>query len=274
MFKTIISRLAGLALVVGIMGPIASSVPAAAQDNNLLNQVMQRGTIRIAIIGGNKPYSSIDPSGYPEGYDIDIANEIAKALGVKAEFITTDIPGRIVSLQSGKADLTIADFTRTVERSKAIAFTDPYLVVGLQFAVQASRNDLKTVDDLNKSNVKIGITRGGTTEATVPLVAPTAGISGFDNVNDTLLALQSNQVDAMTQDNLYNAELLKDHPGQYKVLPGLYSREEIAIGLPAGQFDWYRVINTWIEQFNATGENKRLFKKWFGFDLPANQNAL
>jgi ABC-type amino acid transport substrate-binding protein len=75
----------------------------------------------------------------------------------------------------------------------------------------------------------------------------------------------------MSQDNLYNAQLMKDHPDKYKVLPGLYSHEEIAIGLPAGDFDWWRVVNTWVEQFNASGDNGRSFQKWFGYALPPIQ---
>jgi polar amino acid transport system substrate-binding protein len=55
---------------------------------------------------------------------------------------------------------------------------------------------------------------------------------------------------------------------KYKIIPGLYSYEEIAIGLPAGDFDWWRVMNAWVGQFNASGDNARLFKKWFGYDLP------
>ena len=68
-----------------------------------------------------------------------------------------------------------------------------------------------------------------------------------------------------------HADLMTKSPSKYKVLPGLYSREEIAIGLPAGDFDWWRAMNAWVEQFNASGENSRLFKQWFGYDLPPIQ---
>jgi polar amino acid transport system substrate-binding protein len=242
-----------------------------ARAGAVLDQVIKGGTLRVAIIGGNPPYSKMSPSGEPEGYDIDIAKAIADALKVKVEFITTDIPGRVTSLQTGKADLTIADFTKTVQRSTSIAFTDPYLVVSLQFLVAADRKELNGVADLDKAEVKVGITRGGTAEQNVPLAAPKATLARFNNEADVLNALKAGQVDAMSQDNLYNAQLMKDNPGKYKVLPGLYSHEEIAIGLPAGDFDWWRVVNTWVEQFNASGDNGRLFQKWFGYPLPPIQ---
>src|SRR5690348_2740888 len=128
-----------------------------ARAGAVLDQVIKGGTLRVAIIGGNPPHSKMSPSGEPEGYDIDIAKAIADALKVKVEFITTDIPGRVTSLQTGKADLTIADFTKTVQRSTSIAFTDPYLVVSLQFLVAADRKELNGVADLDKAEVKVGI---------------------------------------------------------------------------------------------------------------------
>jgi polar amino acid transport system substrate-binding protein len=258
----------------GLLGAaLMSAVGAAgaASAGEVLDQVMKSGTVRVAIIGGNPPYSRMSPSGEPEGYDIDIAKAIADALKVKVEFITTDIPGRVTALQTRKADLTIADFTKTVQRSTSIAFTDPYLVVSLEFMVGADRSDLNTIADLDKAEMKIGITRGGTAEQNVPLAAPNATLARFNNEADILNALEAGQVDAMSQDNLYNAQIMKDHPGKYKVLPGLYSHEEIAIGLPAGDFDWWRVVNTWVEQFNASGDNGRLFEKWFGYPLPPIQ---
>ena len=54
----------------------------------------------------------------------------------------------------------------------------------------------------------------------------------------------------------------------YKVIPGDFSHEDIAIGLPGGDFDWWRVLNTWVKQFNASGDNARLFKHWFGYEMP------
>jgi polar amino acid transport system substrate-binding protein len=244
---------------------------ASAHSQSTLEQVMSSGKLRVAIIGGNPPYSSLTPSGEPEGYDIEIAKRIAAALNVEPEFITVDIPARVTVLQTGKADVTVANFTKTVQRSTSIAFTDPYVVVSLQFLVRADRDDLQTIEDINNRDVVVGITRGGTAEQNVPLAAPDASIARFNNETDILAALDTGQVHVMSQDNLYNAELMKNRPGQYKVLPGLYSYEEIAIGLPAGDFDWWRVLNTWVGQFNASGDNGRLFKEWFGYDLPPIQ---
>jgi polar amino acid transport system substrate-binding protein len=238
-----------------------------AAQAGIVDDVLSRGTIRIAVIGGNPPYSAISPSGEPEGYDIDIGKKIAEALKVKPEFIVTDVPGRVTSLQTHKADITIADFTNNVQRATVIAFTHSYIIAKQQFVTKAD-STLNSIADVNNASLKVGITRGGTVEQNVPLAAPNVQILRFNTVSDQLSALDSGQVDVMAQDNLYNAQLLKDHPGAYKVIPGDFSHEDIGIGLPAGDFDWWRVLNTWVDQFNASGENARLFKQWFGYDMP------
>jgi polar amino acid transport system substrate-binding protein len=246
----------------------ATQPGVAAEDGGILNEVLQRGTIRIAVQGGVPPYSVINANNEPEGYDIDIGKMIAESLKVKPEWVIVDTPGRITALQTRKADITIADFTANVERSKVIAFTDPYLVVQMVFTVGADRDDLKTAEDLNKPEIKVGFGRGSTQEQIVPSVIPKATIVRFSGQADTNDAMTTGRIDVIALDNLGTSGLMSQFPGKFKVLPGSFSREDIAIGMPAGDFDWWRLMNEWVHQFNVQGENAKLFKKWFGYDLP------
>jgi polar amino acid transport system substrate-binding protein len=131
----------------------------AQQVSKILTDVQNRGVLRIATVAGNPPYSSFKPDGTPEGYDIDIGNAFAAAIKVKPNWFEVDTPGRITALQTGKADITVANFTDTIERSTAIAFTRPYVVVGSNYLVKKD-SLFKTVDDLNKPQFKVGVTRG------------------------------------------------------------------------------------------------------------------
>ena len=261
-------RTAVIGAVIGVLiGTLLATAPTHGQSTSIIQQVLQRGTLRIATTAGNPPYESAGPNG-PVGYDIDIAKMVAAALKVKPEFTITDGAGRIAMLQTRKADITVANFTRTVERSTTIAFTDPYLVVHLHFLVLANRSDLNTLTDVDTPKVKIAIGRGGTAEFWVPAAVPHATVVRYNQLTDMYLALQNHQVDAMSQDDLYNATQMKKNPGKFKVIPGNYSiREELSIGLPAGDVDWLRVLNLWVEQFNNGGDNAKLFQQWVGFDF-------
>lgn len=246
---------------------LLSAGGASAQGT--LQQILSRGSIRIAVLPSLPPYSKVTPSGEPEGYDIDIAKRLADALHVKPEFVITDIPGRVTSLQTHKVDVTIADFTRNVERSTTIAFTDPYLVTTMRMLVPTAAKWKSIADMGDGTDVRVAISRGGTAERAVPAAVPKATIVRFNTQADEMSALLSGQVDAMAEDDFYNTQAIKDRAGKLRQLDGTLARAELAIGLPAGDFDFHRVLNLFVEQLNASGDNKKMFKQWFGFDQPA-----
>jgi len=264
--RTILHGIAVSAIALGFAGT------ASAQAPGLLQQIISRGTIRIAVLPSLPPYSRVLPTGEPEGYDIDIAKKLAEALKVKPEFVVTDIPGRVTSLQTHKVDVTIADFTRNVERSMTIAFTDPYLVTTMRLLVPDGAKWKAITDMGDGSGVKIAISRGGTAERAVPANLPKATLTRFNTQADEMSALLSGQVDAMAEDDFYNTQAIKDRPGKLRQLDGSLARAEIAIGLPAGDQDLLRVLNLFVEQMNASGDNAKMFKQWFGFDQPAIQS--
>jgi polar amino acid transport system substrate-binding protein len=261
-------RRAVLAGLVASAVTLAVIVPAAAQAPSVLQQIISRGTLRVAVLPSLPPYSRVTPGGDPEGYDIDIARRLADALKVKPEFVVTDIPGRVTSLQTHKVDVTIADFTRNVERSLTIAFTSPYLVTTMRMLVPTDAK-WKTIADMKDGDgIRVAISRGGTAERAVPAAVPKATIVRFNTQADEMSALLSGQADAMAEDDFYNTQAIKDRPGKLRQLDGTLARAELAIGLPAGDPELLRVLDLFVEQFNASGDNAKSFQKWFGFEQP------
>lgn len=260
-----VSKLTGV-LVAVAMSLVASA--AFGQQRDILKEVIDRGTIRIATTSDLPPYSMLAANGELQGYDVDMGKMIAEELGVKPEFLVVDAAGRITSLQTGKADITIQDFTANFKRSQVISFTDPYMVVGLVFFTLAKRDDIKTVEDLNTANMKVGFGRGSTQETLVPAAAPKTTIVRFAGMADTMEALDSGRIDGTALDNIGTSGIFAANPGKYKELPGRYSREDISIGLPRGDFEWWRLMNMWMRDFNLSGKNDALYKKWFKAERP------
>ncbi len=251
---------------------LLGTVSAQAQTSpGILQGVISRGTLRIAVLPSLPSYSRVLPTGEPEGYDIDIAKRLAESLKVKPEFVVTDIPGRVTSLQTRKVDVTIADFTRNVERSTTIAFTSPYLVTTMRLLVPEAHKGASIAELGDGAGVRVAISRGGTAERAVPAALPKATLVRFNTQADEMSALLGGQADAMAEDDFYNTQAIKDRPGKLRQLDGTLARAEIAIGAPAGDAEWLRVLNLFVDQMNASGDNARMFKGWFGFDQPAIQ---
>lgn len=251
--------------LLALIATCASVLPASAQT--VFADIQSRGTLRIATVAGNAPYSSVGTDGQPTGYDVDIGKALAASLGVTPEFLIVDVPGRIAALQTGRADVTIANFTATPQRSTVVAFSRPYVVVGSVF-LALNESPVQTIEELNDAKYKVAYARGATSEQTTTAVVPNTEKLRFDANNDGFLALQSGQADAVFMDSLQAAAYVAKEAGKYRILPGNFSYEAIAIGMPSGDFDWWRVVDGWVAQFNGSGENNTLFKKYFGFDLP------
>lgn len=243
---------------------------AQARAGEVLQQVISSGTLRAAVMGSLPPYTNLTPSGELEGYDIDLAKRLAASLGVKVQFVIVDSAGRVAALQTRKADITASGFARNVTRSLTIAFSDPYLIVPGRVVVKMD-SPLKKIEEINDPKYKMSMNRGGNSEPILAAKFPKTVRNLYNTNADCLNALLSGQVDAMAEDAFYDRQEIDKHPGQLRMLEGEYSRQENSIGMPAGDADWVRVVNLWVEQFNASGDNKALFKKWFGFDPPKIQ---
>jgi polar amino acid transport system substrate-binding protein len=255
-----------LALMLAVAGSLAGGRVADAADS-ILTDVLRRGTVRIAVSLGAPPTRFEDENGNLQGYDIDIANLLAKDLGVTIEWIKTDTAGRVAMLQTKKADITIAAFTPNLERLKSIGFTDPYLTDVLSLLSRTDRKDLATLADFNRPEVKIAIPRGSTAAKAIATFAPKAAIVEFSGNADTIAALDAGQVDAMCSGDALVNWTAKNSEGKYRNAAALGPPEDDAIGFPQGDFVWWLWLNRFVREINEDGTNYTLWVKWFG-DAP------
>lgn len=112
---------------------------ASQAQADQLADIKAAGVVKVATFDANPPFGSVDAKTHKiVGYDVDFAEALAKSLGVKLELVATNPANRIPLLQSGKADLIVADITITPERAQVIDFSVPYFVTGQQFLVPAN----------------------------------------------------------------------------------------------------------------------------------------
>src|SRR5215471_15063523 len=111
----------GLALVL-VMAALPTGDRTAHAADSILTEILRRGTVRIATAVATQPLRFEDENGNLQGYEIDIANRLAKDLGVTIDWIKTNAAGRVAILQTKQADITIASLTPNLERLKTIGF--------------------------------------------------------------------------------------------------------------------------------------------------------
>src|SRR5262249_19620233 len=113
-----------IGIVVGAAGILASVGPAAADK---LDDIKARGRLIVGVTESSPPFSYRDGENGIVGYDIDLASEVAKRLGVAIEKISIINAQRIPSLQQDKVDLVATGMTRAENRKRDIAFSLAYL---------------------------------------------------------------------------------------------------------------------------------------------------
>jgi polar amino acid transport system substrate-binding protein len=137
--------------------PAATSAPAntspTRQDH--LDAVKARGILRVSTDANYAPQSFFDETTKQwTGFDIDVATELAKRLGVSVEFITPDWSAITAGNWADRWDISVGSMTITEERQKALDFTPPYYYTPAQFAVRADlAESIKSVADLAGKNI-------------------------------------------------------------------------------------------------------------------------
>ena len=129
--------LLGRQALMGVMAVVLMtgvSVKTFAAEN-LLNQVKERGTLRVGLEGTYPPFSYQGDDGKLTGFEVDFANELAKHLGVKADLKPTKWDGMLASLDSKRIDVVINQVTISDQRKQKYDFSTPYTVSGIQALV-------------------------------------------------------------------------------------------------------------------------------------------
>ena len=117
-------RLLGTVAVMALVTQSAA-VTAAECTNDVWNKVMESGKIAIGVKADYKPWGYRDESGELVGMEIDMANEVAAAMGVEAELVPVQSSNRMQFLEQGKIDMLIATMSDRADRREIVGIPGP-----------------------------------------------------------------------------------------------------------------------------------------------------
>jgi len=123
---------------------------------DVLDEIIAAGVIKVSTDANYAPQSFLNDKGELEGFDISVAKEVAKRLGVKVKFITPDWDLITAGKWGKRWDLSIGSMTPTVERMNALHFTMPYYSTPAQFAVHKDNTTIKSLKDLAGKHIGVG----------------------------------------------------------------------------------------------------------------------
>lgn len=259
---TIILVIVLLASLVAGCATKEASQGSSSADSPTLAKIKSDGVINIGIEGVYPPFNYFNSKNELEGFDVDITNEIAKRMNVKANFVPTPWDSIIAGLLSKKYDIILSSMTITEERKQKVDFTLPYYHTGAQLFVPTSS---AITDPTNLKGKKIGVSIGTTFEKKATELG--AEISTYKDDMLTFQDLANGRIEGVITDKVVGARMILEKKYPFKSVGDMLYSEEVGIALPKNETGLQAEINKHLTAMMQDGTYEKISSKWFGKDI-------
>lgn len=243
----------------------------AVADESVLNTVMKEKLIKVGIRTDNPPHSFIDKTGKWVGFDVDIANALAKQMGVKIKQVAVDELTRISYLKSGKINIAIASMSHTYKRDKEIDFSQTYFT-SIQTFIVKNKSSISSLNEL--AGKKIGVSRGSHAignwkswlkknnypENSAIIIEFGSKQAGIEAVRSGLIAGYAEDYEVLASFSKVNKSL--------RVLDSAIGMKQDGIGVRENDSKIRDSINFSLQSIKKSGEYNKIYNKWFGENSP------
>ena len=246
-----------VSLLLGLVG-----ISAQAQDSRL-DAVQKSGALRVCTPGDYKPFSLAKPDGTYEGLDVELAQSMAKSLGVEAKFVKTSWP-KLLDDFIEKCDIGVGGISVTLDRQKRAFFTDAYMVNGKAPITKCENvKKFQTVADIDKPNVTVIENPGGSNERFARANFKQAKIVIFNDNTVIFDEILKGNADVMISESVETITQQKQRPGLCAVNPDKpLQYGEMAYLLPRGDVVFKAWVDQWLHLAKASGEYDRTLAMW------------
>lgn len=241
----------------------AQNIPA-----DILAHARASGVIRIANTQSSPPWSLIDDKLQPAGYDVEVAKEVAKRIGVaKVVFVADSFKNFVEGLKVGKYDMVMNDLTPTPERAKQVDFAAPYGVEDFYIFVLSANTDIKDKPDLKGK--KVGVTTGSSNETWARSNLKESDIRAYDNGGFVFNDLANGRIDAVIISHFGGMKYANVNKLPIKEVGQPLTYQLSAPAMVKGQPALKNAVSKAVGDMIADGTIDRLSRKWVGsnFDM-------
>jgi polar amino acid transport system substrate-binding protein len=260
-------------------------VCAEGEHDGLLAEICESGVITVSTDPAYPPQSSLnDQTGEYEGFDIDVATEIASRLGVSVDWEAPAWDIITAGGWNGRWDMSVGSMTPTNSRQQVLYFTEPYYYTP---AVVVVREDDTEVSDLSTDldGRTIGVCSGCTYEQflnkeldiegfTFDFVVDDASVNGYDTDTTALQDLASGRVEAVIT-SLTTAQGYIDAGNPVKIVGDPVFYEPLSVGFdrsaqPSAE-SLSEAVDGIVVEMHEDGTLTSLSEQWYGVDLSKQQ---
>jgi cyclohexadienyl dehydratase len=245
---------------------ILTATSAHAEPASRLDDIVKRGSLRVGTTGDYLPFTFLDKATQKfRGFDVDMAEALGKALGVRIEFVQTAWPQLMKDFEADKFDIAMGGITITLDRQKQGPFSSPIMREGkTPIARCADQGKYKTLAEIDKPGTRVIINPGGTNERFARANIKSAEIKVYaDNVT-IFDEIAKGEADVMVTDASETRYQQKLHPG---VLCAVHPDKPFDFAEKAYWMQRDEALKDFVDQWLHIAEEDGTFKKiyaaWF-----------
>ena len=254
-------------IVAVVMLGITALLSSCAEEKALTSteKINKTGELVIATSANQFPFSFKD-EGVLKGIDIELGNILAKEMGVKAKFVEQDLSTIIDFVASGKADIAISSLTVTDERSKLVAFSDPYFVTGKGILSKIKAVQEAVEGTKNEENVILAVVENSSSEEYAKKHYPEASLLLTKNLAESKEALYSGSANGLLADyeicETFSFDKRNNEEYDFKRIGDAKEKEYISIAVSPGDSLLLKSVNTLVHKIKKGKIDSMVEEKW------------
>lgn len=233
-----------------------------------LDYVMEKGTFIMGLDDSFPPMGFRNEDNEIVGYDVDLAREACRRMGVELVLQPIDWAAKEMELNTRKIDCIWNGFTMTPEREEALCFSKPYLR-NAQVIVVRSDSPYNTLEDFKGKT--IGLQAGSSAQAAldsaVEFKASLSSVAEFKDNLTALLDLELKGVDGVVMDLLVANDSINRSGKDFRILTESLAPENYGIGFRKNDVMLRDKVQQVLEEMAADGTVASYSEKWFGSDI-------
>lgn len=235
-----------------------ASAPAAAQARKIV----------VGLDDNFPPMGFRDEKNQLVGFDIDLAREATKRLGIEVDFKPIDWSAKEAELNGKRVDVLWNGLTITEERKKNINFTQPYMA-NHQIIVVAAASPIQAKNDL--AGRIVGAQEGSSAVDAIKkdaaVYASFKELKTFGDNVTALMDLSAGRLDAVVLDEVVGRYLAEKREGQYRVLADNFGTEDYGVGVRLDDNELRQQLDKTLDEMKKDGTAARISNTWFGADV-------
>jgi polar amino acid transport system substrate-binding protein len=237
---------------------------SAAPQPDRLQQILERGELRVGLSGSQPPLNMVDKSGEIVGLEVDLVSALAESMGLEVRFVKKPFSDLISTLEKGDVDMVISGMTITPERNARVAFAGPYFISGKSVLTKAKSiatvESHSALDDPSRSYAAL---KGSTSADFVRKELPKAKLVATKDYDTAVQMVIDDKVDALIADYQICALSVWRNPGSgLTALMTPFTVEPLGIALPADAPLLVNLVENYLDTLEYTGLLTQFKAKW------------